>query len=159
PDSKLAALRAVGLELYQALMAPIAAHLDAGRVLLVEPDAVPGAVAFEALVHPDGRWLGEHLTIVTTPGLWAELTLRRTPSVVSPSAPALIVGNPSNAGLGSEYLLPLPEAEREAELVSRLFPVGRLLVGGAATPRAVSASLPNAKLFHFTGHARFDGES
>jgi len=32
-------------------------------------------------------------------------------------------------------------------------------MAGAATSRAVVSALPAAELFHFTGHARFDGES
>jgi CHAT domain-containing protein len=123
----------------------------------VEPDAVPGAIAFEALVHTDGRWLGNHLTIITSPGLWAEIALRRTRADVLPSATALIVGNPLYSG--SDFLVPLADAEREAEFVSRMFPASRPLIGAAATSRAVTFALPGAELFHFTGHARFDGES
>lgn len=157
PDSDLAVLRQVGQELYQALIGPIATYLDPKRVVLVEPDAVPGGVAFEALVHTDGRWLGDHITIITSPGLWAEIALRRTRADVLPSATALIVGNPSYSG--SEFFVPLADAEREAEFVSRLFPASRPLIGAAATFRAVTFALPGAELFHFTGHARFDGES
>ena len=159
PDSNVLTLRTVAQELYQALIGPIANHLDQNRVLLVEPDVVPGSIAFEALVHPDGRWLGEHFTIVTSPGLWAELALRGRRSVVRASSPALIVGNPAHAATSSEFFSPLPDAEREAEFIQRLFSSGRSLVGPAAVPRAVTASLAEAELFHFAGHARFDGES
>lgn len=159
PDSSLTALRAVGQELYQALFAPVESHLNPGRLVLVEPDLVPGAIAFEALVHPDGRWLGEHFTIVTSPGVWAELALRERRSAIGPSASALILGNPAHAPNAAEFLGPLPDAEREAQFVGRLFPSGTLLLGTAATSRAVSSSLPQAELFHFAGHARFDGES
>jgi CHAT domain-containing protein/tetratricopeptide (TPR) repeat protein len=159
PDSNVATLRAIGRELYEALVGPIADHLDANRVLLVEPDVVPGSIAFEALVRPDGRWLGEHFTIVTSPGLWAELALRERPSVIGSTTAALIIGNPSYSPVGSEVFSPLPDAEREAEFVQRLFSSGRSLLRSAATPRAVTASLTQAELFHFAGHARFDGES
>ncbi len=159
PDSDLAALRTIGQELYQALVAPIASYLNPSRVLLVEPDIVPGAIAFEALVHPDGRWLGEHFTIITSPGVWAELALRERPSSIRPSASALIIGNPSYTPTAGEFFGPLPHAEREAQFVGRLLPSGQMLLGAAATARAITTSLPQAEVFHFAGHARFDGES
>jgi CHAT domain-containing protein len=159
PDSDLTTLKKVGQDLYQALLAPIANYLDPGRILLFEPDAVPGAIAFEALVPPDGKWLGDRFTIVTSPGLWAELALRRTLSPLTPSSTALVVGNPLYVSSGSEAAVPLPDAEREAKSVCRRFPSGPCLLGATATPNAVSSFLPQAELFHFAGHARFDGES
>ena len=159
PGSNLLTLRKVGLELYQNLFAPVADHLTHGRVLLLEPDAVPGNIAFEALVHPDGRWLGDHFTMVTSPGFSAELALRERRTVLRQSSTALIVGNPAHTAPAPEFYGSLPDAEREAQMVRRYFSSGRFLLGSAATPRAVTASLSQSELFHFAGHARFDGDS
>ena len=144
PDSNLANLRKLGHELYQVLVAPVATHLDPARLLLVEPDAVPGAVAFEAMVHPDGRWLGEHFTIVTSPGMWAELALRRRPGVISSSTAALIVGNPLYTAAGSEFFIPLSGAEEEARAITPMFPSGRSLM--AARPRPAPSCPPFLRL-------------
>jgi CHAT domain-containing protein len=60
---------------------------------------------------------------------------------------------------GSGFITPIPDAEREAQTVSRLFPSGRSLMGAAATAAAVTSALSGAELLHFSGHARFDGEN
>jgi CHAT domain-containing protein len=159
PNSNLFTLRKVGQELYQSLFAPVADHLTPGRVLLLEPDIVPGNIAFEALVHPDGRWLGDHFTMVTSPGFSAELALRERRMVVRRSFKALVVGNPMHTAPAPEFYSPLPDAEREAQIVRQYFSSGRSLLGSAATPRALTASLAHSELFHFAGHASFDGES
>jgi CHAT domain-containing protein len=91
--------------------------------------------------------------------VWADLALRERRSPIGPSASALILGNPSYTPSAGEFYGPLPDAEREAQFVGRLFPSGQIMLGAAATPRAVNASLPQAELFHFAGHARFDGEA
>jgi CHAT domain-containing protein len=126
-------------------------------VLLLEPDGVPGAIPFEALVRPHGKWLGEEFTIIQSPGLWAELALRPLQRPVSTDTHAVIVGNPLH--LSDEVLPPLGEAEREAQHVATLLPSNRSFLGVDATPTAVRAALLNADVFHFAGHARFDGES
>lgn len=159
PDSSIATLRAVGAELYRILLEPVAGNLDVNRILLIEPDVVTGPLAMEALVQPDGRWLGENFTIITSPGLWAELALRERRSVVRASAQALVVGNPWHRTTGAEFFAPLPDADRESQFVGQMFPSGRLLRGGDATSHSITLSLPEAELFHFAGHARFDGES
>jgi CHAT domain-containing protein len=159
PGSNLATLREIGQELYQGLFAPVADQLTPDRVLLLEPDVLPGNIAFEALVHPDGRWLGEHFTMVTSPGSSAELALRERRTRVRRSSTALIVGNPAHTAPAPEFYIPLPDAEREAQSIRRFFSSGRLLLGSAGTPRAVTAWLAQSELFHFAGHARFDGES
>ena len=156
-DSDLRRLRNVASELYNMLFGPVEHLLDPRRTLLLEPDSTPGAIAFEALVRPDGQWLGEPFTVIIAPGLWAEIALRPEQTPITRAMQALIVGNPVH-GVDS-ILPPLPDAEREAYFVSGVLPSNKLLVGSQATAGAVQAALPRAEIFHFAGHARFDGES
>jgi CHAT domain-containing protein len=66
----------------------------------------------------------------------------------------LAVGEPALAG---SELPPLPEARREAEKVSSLFPRSIPLVGREATLTGVRKRLESAELFHFAGHG-YGGE-
>jgi CHAT domain-containing protein len=156
-SSDLASIRSAGAELHRILLGPVEHLLETRRTLVFEPDTTPGAIAFEALVRPDGHWLAEKFTIAVGPGLWADLALRTRRIPVTDAMPALIVGNPVTAAEGSAP--PLPDAEREARLISGMLSSSKLLTREDATAGSVQLGLTDAMIFHFAGHARFDGET
>src|SRR5205085_1936762 len=65
---------------------------------------------------------------------------------------ALVVGSPLASPWWRKSLPPLPHAELEARMVSRMLNTSPL-VGSDATLPAVERALHQATVFHFAGHA------
>ncbi len=149
PDSSVPALRSAARTLYDLLIEPIKEHLTPGRTLIFDLDDVLSSIPMEALIGQDGRYLLEHSAVVVSPGFYQTLHLRR-PAAIDSESSALIVSAPAPGETG---LLPLPDAEREGEMVAEHFRSARLLTGAAASLAAVLHELRGARLFHFAGHA------
>lgn len=148
--SDLTALRENGRKLYDSLVAPFEGRFDPRRTLIVEATGNLASVPFQALVEPDGSYLGVHHAVVSSPGL--EYMLRLRPShPVSSNMRALVVG--ASAALGSSQQAPLPDARQEAENVSHLFKDSVLLQAKQATQSAILDHIAQAAVFHFAGHA------
>ena len=147
----LNAVRANGRLLYDWLIRPFEGHLDPNRTLVIETDGNLSAVPFQALVEPDGSYLGSHVSMSFVPGLSYMLGLRPSGAIV-PGTAALLVGNPAVYDPLSG-LIALPDAGTEAKRISQLFSDSVLLEGLDATPGTIRAHLGDAVLFHFAGHA------
>ena len=150
PKSDLTALRKNGRLLYGWLVAPFEGRLDPIRTLIVEADGSLASLPFQALVEPDGSFLGLHRTLVSSPGLSYMLRLRQG-SPFSASLPALVVGNPAASSTSRNTAL--PDADREAEQISKLFQNSVLLKANQATQTAILDHLAKVAVFHFAGHA------
>jgi CHAT domain-containing protein len=94
----------------------------------------------------------DHLVIVSSPGFFAAGMMTARPGRLSNRARALIVGDPRLSGKMAERYPELPDARREAQTVAGHFRNHVLLVGRAASERAVTGALAGAELFHFAGH-------
>jgi CHAT domain-containing protein/tetratricopeptide (TPR) repeat protein len=151
PKSDLNSLRANGRLLYDWLVAPLAEHLDQARTLIIETDGNLSAIPFQALVEPDGTYLGVHRSLVYAPGLSYMLGLRPSERISHTTA-ALVVGNPAISD-SSSGLVTLPDAGSEARQIGHLFSHSVLLEGKEATKNAILAQLGHAVIFHFAGHA------
>jgi CHAT domain-containing protein len=140
--------------LYSSLIAPLNMS-DNVREVIVVPDGPLRLVPFASLRDPFGRYLIERWAIAVSNSL--ELGANALASTRErsnrPEATALVVGNPRFDRERSPELRPLVFAEGEAANVARLYPRSRVLLGTAATKRAVLSSLPSADVFHFAGHA------
>jgi CHAT domain-containing protein/tetratricopeptide (TPR) repeat protein len=68
----------------------------------------------------------------------------------------LAVGNPALNRSDHPGLSNLPAAETEVKSVASLYPKSTVLLGYAATRKAVLAALDRADVFHFAGHATFN---
>lgn len=152
PSSNLANLRQEGRSLYDLLLAPFERHLEPGRRLIVEPDAVLSEVPWPALVDSRGEYLGAKFAIVVSPGLGYWLNLR-PPAAISPEQKALVVGMPALSPAVALRFSPLPEADREARSIAARFRHSRLLSGMEVTSLAIRQELPRSDVFHFAGHA------
>ncbi len=148
-NSDLATLHAAGAALYSALIAPVEDHLLPGRTLVVEPDEFLNDVPWEALVSGDGHYLAEKFPVVVSSGLYSATRLRTALPITS-QTPALVVSVPV---VKVEPVAPLPDAEREAEVVSGKFSSGRWLKGDNATLSVLREQMRDAAIFHFAGHA------
>ena len=149
PTSDLLALRTTSHSLYDLLVAPIEARLDGGRTLVFEPDDVLDRVPFEALLDHTGHYLIERSAVAISPGLYRTMRLRPPESITSAST-ALVVSVPSPAEDG---LVPLADAEAEAEAVAGNFRSVRRLSGAAVTLPSIRQEIRGVSIFHFVGHA------
>jgi tetratricopeptide (TPR) repeat protein len=69
PNSNPQALRNDGRYLYEQLFGPLAAHLDPGRTLLFDGDAVLADIPMQALVDESGNYLGDKYASSNLPSL------------------------------------------------------------------------------------------
>jgi tetratricopeptide (TPR) repeat protein len=138
PDSAREALAA-------SLLAPIAPRIVAARRVRVRAYGGWRAVDVHALPFA-GAPLFERVAVDYPLGL------RGPPNDASFERRALIVGDPSGN---------LAAARAEAGLVAKALEprmAARLLLGPAATSRAVTAELSSSGLFHYAGHGLYAGE-
>ncbi|MBZ5664663.1 MAG: CHAT domain-containing protein [Acidobacteriia bacterium] len=150
PRSEVTALRRDSQSLYRSLIAPVEARLDPGRTLVIEADGWLAQVPFEALLDSSGHYLIERAPVVHSLGQTMDASLHEeTP--ISRDLRALIVA--STASSQREGLIPLPDVAAEAETVASTFESREMLKGSGATLAAVERNLPDAAVFHFTGHS------
>lgn len=153
-------------QLYQLLIQPIAEQLPtqpSDRVIFVPQDALY-LVPFAALQAPDGRYLIQSHTILTTPSVQAlDLSQISAQRLGDPSSlsPALVVGNPTMPQLQfawnqrPERLTELPGAEQEALAIAQVLKA-QPLIGSQATKANVLAQMPQAKVIHLATHGILD---
>jgi CHAT domain-containing protein len=153
PHSDPTEFRAESRALYELFISPVKDRLSPGRTLLTELDGELDGLPLEALLDKQGHYLGERGPVVASLGLyyWPEL---RTPIAIHEDSAALIAAVPSSeAEVGAQPLLPLPEVILEGEAVAGNFHHGTLLEAKDATRDSVLSLLSGKVLFHFAGHA------
>jgi CHAT domain-containing protein/tetratricopeptide (TPR) repeat protein len=153
-------------QLYDVLIAPIADLLptDPTQPVVFVPQDELFLVPFAALQAPDGQYLIENHTILTSPsiqvfGLATEASAGANSGSFATRNP-LIVGNPtmpsvtflSEGGTFQDVQLsPLPGAQREAEAISGFLQTPALL-GSEATKTAVQQRIAGADVIHLATH-------
>jgi CHAT domain-containing protein/tetratricopeptide (TPR) repeat protein len=152
PESDANILRQDAGRLYELLIEPIEERLSDRRTVVFEPDGTLERVPMEALLNGRGEYLLDESPIVMSPGLYFRGDTRRHGGI-SPRAESLVVSVPSPPAADAYGLLPLQDAESEAEMVAGELGSGRLLRGNEATLDTVMHLLPGVRVFHFTGHA------
>ncbi len=163
PDLKtLPAGKYPGLkELYQLLVAPIADLLPTdpeAEVVFVPQDSLL-LVPFAALQAPDNKFLIQKHTIRTAPSIQVlDFThQQRQRQRQSPRSGIVIVGNPTMPSVSltpsasRQKLAPLPEAEKEANNIAKLFNT-QAIVGSAATKSNVLSKFKQSKIIHLATH-------
>ncbi|MBD2741856.1 CHAT domain-containing protein [Coleofasciculus sp. FACHB-1120] len=142
-------------QLYFFLIQPIADLLPAdpnSRVIFV-PDQELFRVPFAALIAPDGKYLIEKHTILTSPSIQLlELTHKQRQNGSRSGQGALIVGNPSPMPKG---FTPLKGAQKEALDVAQLLKT-QPLIGSQATEPAIMQKLLSARIIHLATHGTFN---
>jgi CHAT domain-containing protein/tetratricopeptide (TPR) repeat protein len=141
-------------ELYQLLIAPIAAHLNPEREICLIPSKFLFHLPFAALLSPAGKPLLNDFRIFYAPS--ANVFLRCTENAAKKenlqTETLLSVGNPAFDRREFSELANLPTAESEAREIGSLYPKAKILLGKNATKRAILNSLENADVIHFAGH-------
>ncbi|MET0398809.1 MAG: CHAT domain-containing protein [Longimicrobiaceae bacterium] len=156
PESNASQARAALFELL--LRRPLKREPKASRLVVV-PDRELYLVPFAALWNRrTGRYVVEDREVTTVPSATFYAAASAQAHGDRRRMSALVVGNPSLEPELARRLENLPGAFREAERVAPLYGRHRLLRGPEAGRRAVTGLLPSHSVFHFAGHAVFDGE-
>ncbi len=148
PASDRMAVRSSGRDLYSQLVSPVEALLAPNRTLIVESDPDLGQIPMKALVDRDGHYLGERYPIVSSLGLGFQKHLNRE-SLLTAESEATIIAVGSTVGFARS---PLPDADKEAGAIARLFAGATVIEDEDATPERVRLALEHAQVFHFAGH-------
>lgn len=146
--------------LFDLLLRPLAAELKGVRALAIVPDRELSRVPFVLLRdRAAGLYVVEGLQVRTVPSatfFLASLSLPR--SAVSPDSHMLAVGNPALNPDSAGPLSELRHAALEARQVAAVYRDGALLSGPDARRGHVLNLLSDLSVFHFAGHAAFDGD-
>lgn len=146
-------LQSAARALSDALLAPLAQHLRARRLLIV-PDGPLHQLTFAALPLAAGVLL-DRAEVVTLPSASVALQLRARPAP-APAAPTLaVVSDPAFDAAWA----PLPMTALEAQAIRKLAPSARSLTGPAATRGALlQPAVLASSILHLATHARADSE-
>jgi len=169
PSGSSSALDRDGRWLYRQLVAPAHMQLGGARRLLIVPEAELSLLPFAALVGADGRYLIETHALRQTPSL-STAAIQRAPRAARADEPELLAiadpGAQSLAGIAlarwrsadlPAALPALPGAAAEARDIGRLYgSKAHVLLGGAATEKAVRSLAGKAHRLHFAVHGLID---
>ncbi|HIK51809.1 MAG TPA: CHAT domain-containing protein [Oscillatoriales cyanobacterium M59_W2019_021] len=145
-------------QLYQFLIEPIADLLpaDPNAHLAFIPHRELFLVPFAALQDPNGHYLIENHTVLSSPSIQV-LGVTDTTRGASPGGNPLVVGNPTMPKIGNppQPLPPLPSAELEAVKIAEILET-QALTGDWATETAIRQQLPTASIIHLATHGLLD---
>jgi CHAT domain-containing protein len=161
PDANAeSAARRTAMDLYDALIRPIAGTLRASRAVVFVPDGVLHQIPFSTLVDREsGRYVVEQHAVVASPSIQTFLRQSARFAALAPHGErALIIGNPAIDRTANPDLRDLPGAEREASALSAMYPSATLLLKDDATRGRLLEELPRHDVFHFGGHAVANSE-
>lgn len=152
-ETKQAETNALGRELYNLLVSPVADRIDPVREICLVPHKSLFNLPFAALLAPDGRTFLAQFNFFYAPSanvflICTENAERKTGG----DETLLSIGNPHFDRREFENLANLPAAESEARAIARFYPQTRTFIGAEATKAAVQNSLQNAEIIHFAGH-------
>lgn len=157
PLSPIEKVKTTGSRLYKWLLAPVQQALDPRRILFIEADQSMSSVVWPALLTPNGSYVGQSFTIVNASSLFS-----KHPSFRGRGwAGGVVIARPGSVVLNGERYLPLPDADREVDYLSRMYPSSKVLRDKEVTASELTKQLSDAGIFHFAGHAvsrQYSGE-
>jgi CHAT domain-containing protein len=153
-ESERAAPPALSSDLFEALIAPVLAHAETARLLVIVPDPVVEGIPFAALIdHTTGRYAVEDRAIITAPSVTSYIRASQRRPTASGMG-VLLVGDPAFAQTGATADLPrLAEADAEVRAIERLYRKTTTLTGTAATRRRVVETIRGYDMIHLATHA------
>lgn len=136
--------------LYSVLLEPLKTELAPLQRIVVELDEPISMLTMEALRLPSGHYVGEIYSVVYSPGVLVENTLRQPEPLRTQDTMLLIDASHSDSGAV------LPGHQEEVSAVRSTFAKTQVL-GPAITAPEVRRALKNSTEFHFSGHGIPDG--
>ncbi len=152
PKEELAAASS----LYELLIRPALPHLESRDRLVLIPDKSLHGVPFAALFDRTHRQylIEDHVISVAPSATLALHAVARQQSLPSSrTQTALVVGNPAFRKDLAPLLADLPQAEREAGEIKKLFPGSEVLIREEATRSRFLGAAGDHEIIHFGGHA------
>jgi CHAT domain-containing protein len=158
-------LRRDAQQLYAWMIGPFAEELNQSannqnqqRQLIVELDGVLAQIPMQALVAPDGNYLGDEFLVLNSVGFKSGELRQET---FSRETRALVVANPAVLGPSAAQFRSLADdSSKEATAVQNAFSANpQLLQGRDATIPALQDRLPNVEIVHFSGHGYDNGDN
>jgi CHAT domain-containing protein len=156
-NSSQSDIQIIGGNLYHDLLSPFDDQIQMTRQLWLDVDTSLQGLPFAALTRNDHYYLNDTHSVVFLPGWW---TLHPPAAdTVSPSANALLVeGALSVPGPGSLPTATLPAEYLESSGVARHFSHARLIQSQQSSSPLLRKLLPDAEVFHFSGHTFTNGD-
>jgi CHAT domain-containing protein len=149
--SNLRELNQLGTKLFSLLLQPVISDISSAHSVIIELDRVAYSLPMEALSSPEGWYFGERYSVIYSPGLWVEKTLR-LPKGVS-GQESLVLLDASHA-VGAGYL---PGLETQKTTITRLFPRNRIIDSSKTSWNDSRSRLASSQIFHYMGHGKPDG--
>ena len=149
--SDLKELQKLGVRLFSVLLQPVISKLPASRPIVVELDRMAYNLPMEALRSPDGWYFGEKYSVVYSPGLWIEKTLR-APERVTGHESLLLLDASHVSGAGY-----LPGFDTQRDVIERLFPRTQAIDSTKISWNKAQIQLASSQIFHYMGHGKPDG--
>jgi CHAT domain-containing protein/Tfp pilus assembly protein PilF len=160
-------------ELYDLLLKPAAAQLQGRTSLVIVPDGVLWELPFQALQPTATRYLIEDSAISYAPSLTAlrEMTTLRDRKKDSTGSQTLLAfGNPAlgkqtiaraKSGLMDEKLDPLPEAERQVNVMRQIYGAAnsKVYIGAEAREERAKAEAGSYRILHLATHGILNDSS
>jgi CHAT domain-containing protein len=146
------AARASLADLYDLVVRPLPREVRDKPLLVFIPDEMLHGVPFNALIsRTSGRYLVQDQGVMEAPGIFA---LQSSPGLQARRFERLLVAaDPAfDRGIFPE-LSPLPASRDEALAIKSLYNSSTVLLGQAATPSNVLASLSSCDIAHFGAHS------
>jgi len=137
-----------GAKLYEWLISPIGATVDASDTLVIVPWGPLSHVPFGAMPCEDGTPLGERKQIVSAPSA-AVYTSLHPKGTDSPQSIAAF-GSPTTA------LTPLPGAEKEVQAITGLFNRERVFLRDEATETRLKETGRDTEVLHVACHGKLN---
>ncbi len=165
-ESTSAAIQSTARNLDRLLMAPLRSKLGKTRQLLISTDGALNLLPFAALVDANKRFLVETYTVSY---LGTGRDLLRFDTAAQPQSPPLVLAAPDfdatnpksqvatnlrSFSFQSVPLQPLPGTHSEAQVIGKLLPKSRILLGSAANESALKNAHSPA-LLHIATHGFF----
>lgn len=150
-DSKITDLHQLGIKLFSIFLLPVISDISPASPIIIESDRIAYSLPMEALRSPEGWYFGEKFSVIYSPGVLVEKTLR-LPERVTGQESLLLLDASHVAGTGY-----LPGLEEQKIAITRLFPRTRIVDSVKINWNQVRPLLASAQIFHYMGHGRPNG--
>jgi CHAT domain-containing protein len=149
--SNLRELNQLGEKLFAVLLQPVISSISSSAPVIVELDRMAYNLPMEALSAPEGWYFGEKYSVIYSPGIWMEKTLRLPKPVTGRES--LFLLDASHAP-GAGYL---PGLETQKSTIAKLFPGTKVGDPAKISRSEMWSDLASSQLFHYMGHGKADG--
>lgn len=137
-------------QLYDLLLKTAETDIAQAKSLIIVPDGALWELPFQALINSSGKYLVEEREISYAPSLGV-LSERKLPDKAKEQEKLVAFANSTRKDAA-----PLPEAEREAAAIGKLYAPSATFVKTAATEKRFKNEVGQAKVLHLAVHGKIN---